>query len=228
MHRGIGNIQTMSDLNSRKRRTALASFPRSGNTWVRFLLEKAIGELCGSIYKDRIMPREASGIAIKTHELDSEKYTDAIHLIRNPFDVIESYFHWRQQGAKRKSTDWNAHVRRTAQEWREHTEHWLKAPYEVHRLRYEDLKARPGEELEKLVRWLGFEAPRDRIAAAVEAAQLEKMRDLNTELGAKFFRRGEVGQSLASFAPDQAQFVRSALQPFLRQFGYEDFIQRST
>jgi len=211
----------MTDSNVKSRRTALASYPRSGNTWVRFLIEKAIGELCGSIYKDRIMPREASGVAIKTHELDSEKYTDAIHLVRDPFDVIESYFHWKREVAKQKEVEWDSHVRRTVQQWRDHTAHWLNVRYDVHRLRYEDLKTRPGVELEKLVRWLGFDAPPDRITAAVEAAQLEKMRGLSAELGEKFFRRGEVGTSLAAFTPEQIQFVRSELQPHLRQFHYD-------
>ena len=32
--------------------TALASFPGSGNTWVRFLIESATGIFTGSRYKD--------------------------------------------------------------------------------------------------------------------------------------------------------------------------------
>jgi hypothetical protein len=31
---------------------ALASFPGSGNTWVRYLLQQATGILTGSVYKD--------------------------------------------------------------------------------------------------------------------------------------------------------------------------------
>jgi len=109
-----------------KSRTALASYPRSGNTWVRFLLEKAVGELCGSIYKDRIMPRGGEGIAIKTHALDSDKYDRAILVVRNPFDVIESYFFWKRDVAGKKA-EWDENMRTTAAEWREHTKHWLAA-----------------------------------------------------------------------------------------------------
>ena len=32
--------------------TALASFPGSGNTWLRFLIESATGVFTGSRYKD--------------------------------------------------------------------------------------------------------------------------------------------------------------------------------
>lgn len=78
----------MAALNFTSGRIALASFPRSGNTWVRFLLENATGQPCGSLYRDRVMPRGEDGIAIKTHELDSSRYARAIHLVRNPFDAI--------------------------------------------------------------------------------------------------------------------------------------------
>jgi hypothetical protein len=204
-----------------KSRTALASYPRSGNTWVRFLLEKAVGEECGSIYKDRIMPRGAEGIAIKTHALDSDKYERAIHVVRNPLDVIESYFFWKRDVAK-KAVEWDENIRTVAREWREHTQHWLAAKSPVHRVRYEDLKTRTVEELGALVRWLGYEVPATQIEAAVAAGQIDNMRELNQELGEKFFRRGEVGKSHASFTAEQLAFVRSELRELIEQFGYGD------
>src|SRR5687768_1117494 len=72
-----------------KRRVALASFPRSGNTWFRFLLESATGELTGNTSQHaRILPRGNDGLVIKTHQRDSHRYTHGIHLVRNPFDVL--------------------------------------------------------------------------------------------------------------------------------------------
>ena len=204
-----------------KQRTALASFPRSGNTWVRFLLEKAAGELCGSIYKDRIMPRGAEGIAIKTHALDSDKYDRVIHIVRNPLDVIESYFFWKKDVA-RKEVDWAENVRTVTAEWRDHTKHWLAAAIPAHRVRYEDLKARPAQELTAMLRWLGYETAPTDIQAAVAAGQIENMRELNQELGDKFFRRGEVGKSYSSFTPEQLAFVRHELREWVDHFGYGD------
>lgn len=201
-------------------RTALASFPRSGNTWVRFLLEKAIGQLCGSIYKDRIMPRGAEGIAIKTHALDSSDYDRAIHIVRNPYDVIESYYHWKLNVAQKKGVDWDDHVRKTVQELREHTDHWLNSGRPAHLVKYEDIKARPAEELEKMVRWLGYEITPQQLQAAVEAGSIDKMREMNGELGQKFFRRGEVGQSYASFTAEQKAIVAAGLRDYLERFGY--------
>merc|ERR1712038_829368 len=56
---------------------ALASFPGSGNTWLRYLLQQSTGILTGSVYKDSVLRRggfpaesvaNGSVIAVKTHE----------------------------------------------------------------------------------------------------------------------------------------------------------------
>ena len=56
--------------------TALASFPGSGNTWVRYILQEATGIAMGSVYNDprlkrNLFPGEGiynrSVLAIKTH-----------------------------------------------------------------------------------------------------------------------------------------------------------------
>ena len=57
--------------------TALASFPGSGNTWLRYLLQQATGVTTGSVYKDFALlkngfPSESvangSVLVVKTHE----------------------------------------------------------------------------------------------------------------------------------------------------------------
>lgn len=205
----------------REDRTALASFPRSGNTWVRYLLESATGELCGSVYQDRIMPRGGSGIVIKTHELNSEIYTRAVHLIRNPFDAIKSYYHWKLDVAQLKDVDWDQHVRASAIQWRTHTDHWLNAKCHIHRLRFEDLHLNPAAELEKLMAWLGYQhVPYSKIVSAVESAGIERMRELNPRLGAAFFRQGQVGKSQEYYSTAQCQFIKSLLGGRLESLGY--------
>ena len=57
-------------------RTALASYPGSGNTWVRYLLQQATGIVTGSVYNNKDLklsyfPAEGlydgSVLAVKTH-----------------------------------------------------------------------------------------------------------------------------------------------------------------
>jgi hypothetical protein len=115
----------MSSPHANQLRTALASFPRSGNTWLRYLIELATGATSGSVYDDRILPRGREGIVIKTHQCNRSEFDRAIHLVRNPFDAIESYFHWKRDVQGDKAVDWEEHVRAAILEWREHTLHWL-------------------------------------------------------------------------------------------------------
>jgi sulfotransferase family protein len=204
----------------------LASYPRSGNTWVRFLLEAITGERCGSRYADRIMPRAAEGLVIKTHALDSACYSRAIHLVRNPFDAIESHFHWKREIAGDRTTQWEDHVERGIEAWRAHTEHWLAAPGDCHRLRYEVLHAEPAHAVREILIWLGRPVSDAAVDVGVAAGSLAKMRDLHPTLGARFFRRGQVGASYSAFTLRQTRAVVDRLEPLLCYLGYEAAVAR--
>jgi hypothetical protein len=80
--------------------TSLSSYPGSGNTWVRYLIEQFTGVYTGSLYDDNKLFyggfkgekedwHNGTIIAIKAHSFRNErKLGDAILLIRNPFDAI--------------------------------------------------------------------------------------------------------------------------------------------
>jgi hypothetical protein len=95
--------------NVEKHIAALASFPGSGNTWLRYLLQQATGILTGSVYKDYGLlksgfPAESisnlSVLLVKTHEWGShgwERFGKAILLVRDPAKAILAEFN-RQSG----------------------------------------------------------------------------------------------------------------------------------
>ena len=86
---------------------ALASFPGSGNTWVRYLLQQATGILTGSVYKDYALlkngfPAESiingSVLTVKTHEFGEEarrSFQRAVILVRDPFSSLLAEFNRR-------------------------------------------------------------------------------------------------------------------------------------
>jgi hypothetical protein len=88
---------------------ALASFPGSGNTWLRYLLQQASGVLTGSVYKDFGLlksgfPAESisnkSVLIVKTHEFDQSaiiRFKKAVLLVRDPAKSILAEFN-RQSG----------------------------------------------------------------------------------------------------------------------------------
>ncbi|XP_055844365.1 WSCD family member CG9164 [Episyrphus balteatus] len=89
--------------------TALASFPGSGNTWLRYLLQQSTGIFTGSIYKDYGLLKSGfpaenicnkSVLVVKTHEWGPNAwgaFSKAILLVRDPDKAILAEFN-RQSG----------------------------------------------------------------------------------------------------------------------------------
>lgn len=206
------------------KRIALASFPRSGNTWLRFMIEEATGMRSGSVYKDRVMRRDNEGVVIKTHELDSVCYTSAIHLLRNPFDVIESFFYWKKNVEGNEKICWDKHVEEAVLAWKAHTEHWLKVKYSVYRVRYENFHVDTVNQLNSLLLWLGYDVSAEKLIKVIEKAHFDKMQALNPELGCNFFRRGKVGMGQFQYTKTQKYFVINTLCDLLELLDYSDVI----
>lgn len=97
---------------SGRKPVALASFPGSGNTWVRGLLQLATGICTGSLYCDKTLRRggfpgegvrSGSVLVVKTHKWKSrnrrvysnftEHFSAAIFIVRNPFHALVSERH---------------------------------------------------------------------------------------------------------------------------------------
>jgi len=80
----------------------LISFPGSGNSWVRQLLETSTGVYTGSIYCDHAYVeagmigegvRSGNVIAVKSHSCENTfQYTKLIYIVRNPLDAIFANF----------------------------------------------------------------------------------------------------------------------------------------
>jgi hypothetical protein len=215
----FGNIKVIWLKIMGRKRTALASFPRSGNTWLRFMIEEATGLPSGSIYPDRVLPRSSHGVVIKTHALDSFCYTHAVHLIRNPFDAVPSFFHWRREIAG-EIVPWEEHISESIRDWRLHTEHWLAVKKPVLRIKYEDLLEDPERELREVLTWLGFDVFQDKIAGAVSKGRLENMRGVAPRFGEKFFRQGQAGLGVNQFSEQERRLVIANLKDLLTKLDY--------
>jgi aryl sulfotransferase len=188
--------------------TWLASYPRSGNTWLRFLLANALfGEVRHSLEVERRIPNlhrrgalaapEGSLLLCKTHSLFSdhhpycERTHACIYLLRSPKDVLISNYHYLAMAGhippdpRAFAEDFIRHqgvpLWRSAGvgSWMEHVRSWLWSPrVPVLVLRYEQMARSPRETLARAVRFLGVDAGEERIAAAVEASSFDRMREL--------------------------------------------------
>ncbi|XP_053950898.1 WSCD family member CG9164 [Anastrepha ludens] len=151
--------------------TALASFPGSGNTWLRYLLQQATGILTGSVYKDYGLLktgfpaeniRNNSVLLVKTHEFGPnawEPFTKAILLVRDPEKAILAEFN-RQSGGhigfaspdrykRTRGKYWTQFVLKSLKMWEATNLSWARDfPGNVKVVFYEDLVG----DLEKTLR----------------------------------------------------------------------------
>lgn len=132
---------------------ALSSYPRSGNTWLRLILED-LGLRTGSIYKsDGVHSRSLRGDVIKTHSLDTMLYKKAILLVRNPFSAIASYWTYSSHSPEdlgllpQFATD-------AFQKWFQHLECWHTFNGHLLIIQYESLCDDPLSAVRNILRFL--------------------------------------------------------------------------
>ncbi|KAK4314790.1 hypothetical protein Pmani_013936 [Petrolisthes manimaculis] len=159
--------------------TALVSFPGSGNTWVRYLLQQATGYYSGSVYKDYALmkngfPAESvsngSVVVVKTHEWGPEMrkvFSRAVLVVRDPYSAIQAEFN-RQSGGHighaqpdKYTRDggryWEKFVTTKALAWMNTTLDWLKFEGPLHLVFYEDLLDNLPEEMRRILEFLDQE-----------------------------------------------------------------------
>lgn len=183
----------------------LVSFPRSGNTWLSFLIANVINEYLNlkmsvnffnihffvpdiHISKDVPVNLEFSPFRriIKSHATTTKHYKHIIFLTRNPQDVMISYFYFlRDLGEYDK--DISSFIRDTRygiQAWVNHTQGWLEqtSPAQrIHMFSYEDFKENTEKELRRLFNLLGYNLEEEIIKKALEKSNLENMKRLEKE-----------------------------------------------
>jgi hypothetical protein len=184
----------------------LVSYPRSGNTWLRFLVGNLIHPetpvtfanieaFVPSIYVNRdtqlrALPRPR---VLKSHEAFFGKYRRVIYIVRDPRDIAVSYYHYQIKYRQLPSgfpleefvplllVD---NFEGLYGPWADHVMSWLamrdtRDAFLL--LRYEDLMENPARELAKVAAWLGIPADPERVRQAVERSSANRMSRLEKE-----------------------------------------------
>ena len=177
----------------------IASYPRSGNTWLRFLLTKILTSQSAGfdnvnqviaeigIHQNARMLLPGTGRLIKTHELYRPGYKRAIYLLRDVRDVLLSEYSRAKELGLVWWTDFDGYtsdfLRGTVNgfgPWHEHIPCWLDSPLakrgDMLVIQFEDMRRNPQEKLEQVLDFLGFQVQPDTIAEAIADNTLEQMR----------------------------------------------------
>ncbi len=180
----------------------LVSFPKSGNTWTRFLIANLVHpeEKVGFENIHRLVPdpfatakREFDRMSrpriIKSHECFDPRYPRVMYIVRDPRDVVISQYHYHRKCNKiEDGYPMEKFVDRFVAgdtcphgSWGENVGTWLMARNHHPQfllLKYEDLMADPHREMARIASFMGINADAKSIAEAVERSSAEKMRKL--------------------------------------------------
>jgi hypothetical protein len=176
----------------------VASYPRSGSTWLRFLLFEALTKNdAGFDNVNRVIPdvgmhSEATpllprqGRLIKTHEPYRAEYNRAIYIVRDVRDVVLSEYAYENALGRVRGTfdDFLADFLRGRAgrygSWLDHVQDWIDSPAadrgDLLVIRYRDLRRDAQNHLERIVDFLGVGVDRKMIANAIRNNEFQKMR----------------------------------------------------
>lgn len=215
-------------------KVALASYPRSGNTWFRHLIHAATG--IGSIYnvsRETGIEHHAGGIQhieeegspfIKTHGREAQRYEAAVHLIRNPKNAIASYIDYFEAFSDPVSRR-EEFIAVESESWVRHSEYWrmstsctdLSFGYEL--VRYEDLCDSTARILKRVLNdFLGMDVAHEAIAGAAFKCQLERLQVIGDK---KFFPKGKSRDFRDSLTSREIEIIDQLTWKEAQNWGYQ-------
>jgi hypothetical protein len=184
--------------------TFVVSYPRSGNTWTRFLIghlvhpdtdvtftniERLIPDT--SSQSNRALKRTPRPRIIKTHEYFDHRYPKTIYIVRDPRDVALSYYDFQRKYRQiedgyplEQYVDDFVNGRLISRDWgtwAENVASWISTRANQHGfllLRYEDMMHDTAKELARVAHFLGIEPTPDRLRQAIERSSADRMRAL--------------------------------------------------
>ncbi len=238
--------------------TFLVSFPRSGNTWTRFLvcnlidpdhpvnfrqLESRIPEIYD--VTDRALRRFPRPRIIKSHESFDPRYKKVIYIVRDPRDVVLSYYEFQ---LKRRVISeactleeflprfMESECEPKTGSWRDHVLSWMATrggQKNFRLLKYEDMLANTQQESAKIALFLGLDSSPERIARAVALSSAERMRTLEkqqsrqwketrkTRQDKPFVHKATAGGWKSALPQSCVEKIEAAWGDVMRAVGYE-------
>ena len=182
----------------------IVSYPRSGNTWTRFLLanlvfsdrnvdftniEKLIPDTTSQ--SNQTLKKSPRPRIIKTHEYFDHRYSKTIYIVRDPRDVALSYYEFSRKymlidegmGLEDFVDDFVSGrlISSGWGTWGENVASWVYARGDSPTfllLRYEDMRRNTMAELARLAKFMGIEPEPTRLQKVIDLSSAERMRKL--------------------------------------------------
>ncbi len=184
--------------------TFVVSYPRSGNTWTRFLIASLVfpSEVVTFTNIERMIPDTSSQSnralkrtprprIIKSHQYFDPRYRRVLYIVRDPRDLVLSYYNF-QRKYRQIANDYpladyvddftnGRLISADWGSWGENVASWIYTRQNQSGfllVRYEDMKNNTPDELRRIATFLGVEPTAERLTQAIMASSSERMRDL--------------------------------------------------
>jgi hypothetical protein len=181
----------------------LVSYPKSGNTWTRFLIANLVYAEKNPDFSNindllpdpeamskRNLQRVVRPRILKSHQYFDPRYPKVIYVVRDPRDVVlsEYYFDIKRRVIaedyplpKFVSRFVRGELNHPHGTWGENAASWFYTRREDPRfllVKYEALQAQAMEELGRMASFLGVSATAEQLAFAIEQSSANRMREL--------------------------------------------------
>jgi hypothetical protein len=187
--------------------TFIVSYARSGNLWTRFLvahllhadtevrlsnIERLVPDTTNQ--SRRGLKRIPRPRVIKTHNYFDHRYRKVIYVVRDPRDVMLSYYHFQR---KYRQIDDSYPLDRYADDfidgalgtetwgtWYSNVSSWITTRYkdpDFLLLRYEDMIGDPLRELGRLAAFLAVDCSPPRLNEVIRLSSADRLRELEKE-----------------------------------------------
>lgn len=193
----------------------IVSYPKSGSTWLRFIMANLLSDLLLDRSKEvdflgaqLLVPeisREAekggakfnelpSPRILRSHSLYNTSFPRVVYLMRDGRDALISYYHHFRKfnGFEGTLKDFICSDARGV-EWCEHVDSWIYHTPPLSDLciiKYEDLLSNTVREILKVVQFVGLDYEENRIYEAVEKSNFGRMREIERKDGLGYVEVG--------------------------------------
>lgn len=232
----------------------LVSFPKSGATWMDFLMANVHLQMSGqsrnvtffnvhNFIPDIHDSRDVKPLAMpfpgfrvmKSHSNLNPYYKNVVYVIRDPRDVMVSYYHFmRGLGAFNGTISDFIHSEKYGiHAWVKHSNGWWESspaslPFIL--IKFEDLQKDAAGQLIRLYEFIGYDVPMSVIEKAVELSGFDVMKTLEKKLNYggrpvgknfNFMRKGKSGTSSSDLSAEDMQYIEKVAGALLDTFGYK-------
>ncbi|MGH3050287.1 MAG: sulfotransferase domain-containing protein [Gaiellaceae bacterium] len=230
----------------------VASYPRSGSTWLTIMLgellvgepldEPGVNRTAPMIGRHRAAPAllPGGGRLLRTHDRRLARSPRAVYVVRDPRDVAVSYYHYQHshRGAFAGSlSDFvRAFVAGAADNygrWDGHVSSWLDRSGDAALVHYRDLLRDPEPRLLELLDFLGAPRPPERVAAVARSnafAEMQRKEDRVRDPAARpeerFVRSGVAGGWRSVLGEQDARAIVDAFGETMRRHGCDESAER--